>query len=240
MKYLILIFFCLICCITVYGQYDQKLIQHVNKATPQFDAVKATALLINTIPPAVRIKANNYCEGGYYLLLWNFLYAAFVAWLFLFCGLSACIKKLACKTTKKNRSNLIYITLYFLLSFLLTLPIDMYQNFIREQQYGFSNQNFIQWFSNDLLTFLVELIIAVPFCVLIYAIFRKVKENWWLWGAGVTIIVIIGVIIIYPVFISPIFNSYTLLKNGTLKERILSMARGSWILHPRPNRRAAL
>jgi len=229
MKYLILFLFCLITRVVANGQHNQPIVQPVSQAASRFDAEKATATLINTIPLAVRNKANSYWEGGYWLLLWNFLYAAFIAWLFLFGGLSAYIKKLADKTTKRNRSNLIYISLYFLLSFLISLPIDIYQNFIREHQYGFSNQNFIQWFTDDLLTLLLELIIAAPFFVLIYAMFRKVKENWWLWGGGIAVIFIIGIIIVYPVFITPVFNKYTPLKNGALKEQILSMARANQV-----------
>jgi len=109
----------------------------------------------------------------------------------------------------------------------LTLPIDCYQNFIREHQYGFSNQNFWQWFLNDGVTFLVEVIIVAPFFLLIYILFRKVNESWWIWGAGITISFIVALLIIYPVFIAPVFNSYTPLKNGALKERLLSMARAN-------------
>jgi len=227
MKYLLLALFCLMCTITVNAQNSRTTIPPVTKAVTRFNPEKATAALIDQIPAAVRHKADSYSEGDYWLLLWNFLYAAFIAWLFLFGGLSAYIRKLTDKTTKTNRNNLFYIILYFLLSFLLAFPIDFYQNFIREQQYGFSNQTFMQWLGNDLLNLLVELIIGAPFFVLIYALFRKVKENWWLWGSGFTVVTIIVVIIIYPVFISPLFNNYTPLKNGVLRNRLLSLARAN-------------
>jgi len=161
----------------VNGQPNQTAIRPVNKVIPRLDPEKATIQLINTIPAATRIKGDNYWVGGYWLLLWNFVCAAFIAWLFLFGGLSAYLQKRLEKIKKRGWRNLVYIILYFLLSFLLALPLDIYQNFIREQQYGFSNQNFIQWFSTDLLTFLVELIIAAPFFVLVYAVFRKVKVD---------------------------------------------------------------
>jgi STE24 endopeptidase len=227
MKPVFVIFCCLLSFLFVKGQPIQPAAYPPAKYAARFDPQKAAIQLINTIPAAARAKANNYVEGGYWLLLWNFVNAAFVAWLFLFGGLSAYIKKIADKTSKTNRRNLVYIALYFLLSFLLLLPLDIYQNFIREQQYGFSNQNFIQWFLNDLLTFLVELIIAAPFFVLIYAIFRKVKENWWIWGGSISILFIIIILVIYPVFISPAFNNYTPIKNGALKDQILSMARAN-------------
>lgn len=229
MKYkcLLLTLFCVICAITVNAQNTHPVTSAPSATATHFDPEKATTTLINTISPAVRAKADSYSEGGYWLILWNFLYAAFIAWLFLFAGLSAYIKKLSGITAKTNLGNLIYIGLYLILSFLLTLPIDCYQNFIREQQYGFSNQDFGQWLLNNGLTFFVELIIVAPFFLLIYFLFRKVKEYWWIWGSVATIIVIIGVLIIYPIFIAPVFNNYTPLNNGPLKERLLSMARAN-------------
>ena len=229
MKYLLLAALFFLFCITARAQYHPQFPQPVTLVAASANPAKATAALINTIPPAVRAKADSYSEGGYWLLLWNFLYAAFVAWVFLFGGLSAYIKKLACRTVKKNLSNLIYITLYFVFAFVLALPLDIYQNFIREQQYGFSNQPFLAWFIDDLITFLVELIIAAPFFVLIYALFRKVKASWWLWGAGLAVTTIIAVLVIYPVFIAPLFNNYTPLKNSAIKQQLLSMARANQV-----------
>jgi len=229
MKPVFVIFCCLLTFMFVKGQSMQPAAHQPAKYVARFDPEKAAIQLINTIPAAARAKANNYVEGGYWLILWNFLNAAFVAWLFLFGGLSAYIKKIADKTSKTNRSNLVYIALSFLLYFLLLMPLDIYQNFIREQQYGFSNQSFIQWLLNELVTFFVELLIIAPFFVLIYAIFRKVKENWWIWGGCISILFIIVVLVIYPIFITPAFNDYTPIKNGVLKDQILSMARANSI-----------
>lgn len=227
MKYLLPALFCLISAIAVNAQNAGTDIPAHAPIVTRFDPEKETAALIGTISPSIRIKGDNYSEGGYWLLLWNFLYAAFIAWLFLFGGLSPYIKGLSGITRNSKWGNLAYIVLYFVLSFLLTFPLDCYQNFIREQQYGFSNQRFLQWFLGDGVTFPVELIIGVPFFLLVYVLFRIVKERWWIWGSGVTIIFIVGLLIIYPVFIAPVFNNYTPLKNGALRERLLSMARAN-------------
>ncbi len=224
MKTPIILFFCLLGLTVACAQTNQTISSHIIN---HIDPEKVTTQLINTIPSSARAKANNYCEGGYWLLLWNMVCAAIIAGLFLFGGLNKYILKRSGKIKGTNLSNFVFIIFYFLLFFLLSLPLDIYQNFIREHQYGFSNQGFVQWFLNDLITFLVELIIAAPFLVLVYAIFRKTRENWWVWGAVISIIFIIGIIIIYPVFIAPIFNQYTPLKNGALKDQILSMARAN-------------
>jgi STE24 endopeptidase len=227
MKYLIIAFFCLLTQGTAIGQTTTQDKPSTPPAAIHFDPEKATQSWISTIPEDIRRKADTYSEGGYWLILWNFVVAALVAWLFLFGGLSTYIKKKADKSPRRNASNLVYILLYFLLTWLLTLPLDFYQNFIREHQYGFSNQNFVQWFTTDVTTFLVELVIAGPFLVLIYRVFRKVKEKGWWWGAGISVICTILVIVVYPIFIAPLFNNYIPLKEAALKQRIMSMARAN-------------
>jgi len=229
MKFLLVVICYLSSLTVVNAKPAQVAAKPVTQAKPFFDSQKATTALINTISPATRAKADSYCEGGHWLLFWNVGYAAFIAWLFLFGGLSRRLKNIAGGISKPNRSNLVYIALYFLLSFLLTLPIDIYQNYFREHQYGYSNQNFVQWFTGDLTTFLVAFVLAVPFFVLVYAIFRKTKEQWWLWGSGITVAFLVVIIAIYPVFILPMFNNYTPVKNGPLKERILSMAKANQV-----------
>jgi STE24 endopeptidase len=227
MKVILILFFFLLAMPAVNAQPSPQTTQQVSKDTIRFDAAKATTDLINTIPIANRLKADSYTEGGYWLILWNFVCAAIIAWLFLFRGLSAYIQKITARVKEGNWRNLWFIVLYFGLSFLLALPLDFYQNFVREQQYGFSNQNFIQWLLSDLLIFFVELIIAAPFFVLAYVIFKKVKQNWWLWGAWASVLIVAILFIVYPVFIAPIFNDFTPLKNGRLKSEILSMARAN-------------
>jgi STE24 endopeptidase len=229
MKSALLLLYFLLNFITAKEQQSHPVIPNYSVATAKFDPEKATEQLLNTIPAATRTKADNYTEGGYWLQLWNFVAAAITAWVFLFGGLSAYLQKISGKWKNRNLCNFVYIVLFILFTYLLSLPIDIYQNFIREHQYGFSNQNFIQWLVSDLLLLLVELFIAAPFFVIVYAIFRKVKQTWWVWGAGVSVVFLILVIIIYPVFITPLFNNFTPIKNGPLRDRVLSMARANQV-----------
>ena len=48
-----------------------------------FDAEAATAAYLAQLSPEARAKSDAYFEGGYWLLLWDFVAAAVVAWLFL-------------------------------------------------------------------------------------------------------------------------------------------------------------
>ncbi|MFI4921741.1 MAG: M48 family peptidase, partial [Gammaproteobacteria bacterium] len=76
--------------------------------------------------PEARAKSDAYFEGGYWLLLWDFVVGLVVAWLFLGTSLSVRMRNLAERITKmKWLQTAIYALQYLLLSTLLTLPWDI-------------------------------------------------------------------------------------------------------------------
>src|SRR5437899_9152545 len=58
---------------------------------------------------------------------------------------------------------------------------------------------------------------------------RRVGKRWWVWGAGVTTVFFAFAILIRPVYIAPLFNTYKKLADPKIKETILSMARANGI-----------
>jgi STE24 endopeptidase len=229
MKLILVCIFCILSSTLLAAQ--QRPTQAITTAHParKFNPQQATDSLINAIPASIRVKADNYTYGNHWLWFWNFLIALVTGWIFLFGGLSDRIQKIALNIKRPNRSNLLYIIFFIVCTFILALPLDFYQNFVREHQYGFSNQNFGEWLMDDLLSLLVEVVLAAPFFVLIYAIFRRAKQYWWLWGAGLSVFFIFIIIVIYPVFITPLFNNYVPIKDAALSSRVLNMARANGI-----------
>ena len=69
-------------------------------------------------------------------------------------------------------------------------------------------------------------IIAIP---VIYAVIRKFTRTWWIWGAVVGMVFIVFSVAIGPTYLEPAFNKFYPLKEGPLKEQILSMARANGI-----------
>jgi STE24 endopeptidase len=63
----------------------------------------------------------------------------------------------------------------------------------------------------------------------LYGVFRKAPKTWWIWGAGVGIVFLMFVMLIGPVYIDPLFNTYEALEDESIKEPILSMARANGI-----------
>ena len=229
MKIIFIVLCFLLFSLSGFAKQGQRVDTSIAHPSGHFDPEKAAIQLISTIPAAERAKADSYTEGNYWLLLWNEVCSGVVAWIFISLGLSVYLLKRFDWIKKENRRNLVFIVLYLLLTFIISLPLDIYQNFVREHQYGLSNQSFMQWLVDDIVKLTVEIVIGAPFLVLAFTVFRKVKDRWWTWGAGVSVVLVVFLVIIYPVFITPLFNNYKPIKEGPLKESLLSMARANQV-----------
>src|SRR5262250_143482 len=65
-----------------------------------FDANAATEAYLALIPASAKVRSDAYFEGGYWLILWDFLYGAAVAWVLLSLRLSARMRDLAERVTR--------------------------------------------------------------------------------------------------------------------------------------------
>jgi len=196
----------------------------------KFDAEKATDAYLATIKGAARAKSDAYFEGGYVLLLVDALYAIAVSALLLWSRVSAGIRNFAAARTRSCFWQVpIYVAIYTALVAVLSFPLTLYEEFFREHAYGMSNQDFMGWFGDFGKEFLINIIGSMIVLTVIYAVIRAAKSTWWLWGTLVLVVFMAIGALIYPVFIAPMFNDYTALKPGALREEILSLARANGI-----------
>jgi STE24 endopeptidase len=118
----------------------------------------------------------------------------------------------------------IYGACFSVATFVLGLPLSIYQGFVREHQYGLATQTFGPWFAEQLIGLAVGSVIAGLGAGLLYAAIRRAGERWWLWGTGVAVALLTVVLLIAPVWIDPLFNTYKPVQNGEIKAAVLAMA----------------
>jgi STE24 endopeptidase len=69
---------------------------------------------------------------------------------------------------------------------------------------------------------------AIVFAVL-YLVFRHAPRSWWLWGGALGFLFVTVATMITPVFVAPLFNTYTPLVDPKISRPILAMARANQI-----------
>ena len=195
-----------------------------------FDADQATRQWLDTMSPEARAKSDAYFEGGYWLILWDFLVGLVVAWLLLGTGLSTRLRDFNEKLIRfKWAQTALYAIEYALFTFVVTLPWALYEGYFREHQYGMSNQDMSGFMGDQVKGLILNLILGTIALVIVYAVVRKTPRTWWIWGSLTGIVLLVFSIAIGPTYLEPVFNKFYPLAEGPLKTQILSMARANGI-----------
>ena len=214
------------------------------RAAANFDAGAATNAYLAQIPPEKTARSDAYFEGGYWLILWDFLYGAVVALLLLNLRWSAKMRNLAerlCPITPKPGAmgapetrfkplqTFAYWVQYLILVTILTFPLTVYEDYFREHKYGLATQTFGPWTWDEIKGLGVGLVLGGLLTILLFGIVRRLQRTWWIWGAVVTFVFLTFVMLIYPVYIVPIFNKVTHLNDPKVVDPILRLARENGI-----------
>jgi len=121
-------------------------------------------------------------------------------------------------------SGLLYVGILGLIKLVISLPFSVYSTFVIEERFGF-NKTTIKTFIIDIVKSLVlSLVFGAPLLAGVFYFFEVAGGNaWWYCWVVVTIFVLI-VQFIAPTWIMPLFNKFTPLEAGELKDMILDYA----------------
>jgi STE24 endopeptidase len=201
-----------------------------SQAAQPFDINAAVEAYLAKVPAERRARSNAYFEGGYWLVLWDFLVTMIAMWLLLALRWSARMRDLAERLTRfRALQTALYWVQFFVVTFVLSFPMGLYESYFREHQYNLLNQSFGPWMRDQLVAFAVNLILGGLVLMALFAIVRRLGKSWWVWGAVVSVLFIAFTAMIAPVYILPLFNKFTILQDARIKDPILSLARANGI-----------
>jgi STE24 endopeptidase len=195
-----------------------------------FDPVVATEAWLATLPPDFRARSDAYFEGTYWLQLWGFLYGLGVAWLLLGTGLSVRLRNLAERLTRFGfLQGLLYGVQYILVTALLSFPLTLYSDYFREHQYGLSNLTLSGWLGEAGKELGLSVVFGSLAVAAFYSFLRAAPRTWWIWGTILAIGFLVFGAVVAPVWIEPLFNTTTELRNPVVRDPILSLARANGV-----------
>lgn len=195
-----------------------------------FDPIAATEALLASVPPDALARSDAYFEGGYWLLLWGTLVSVAGAWALLHFGWAARLRDLAERVSKRAwLSTSLFAAAFIIASTLLELPWFIYADFVREHQYGLATQDFAEWLGEAGINLAVNVVLLGLGIALLYSVIRRAGRAWWAWAGAGFIVFAAFAVAIAPVVIEPLFNDYTTLAPGPLRDDILSLARANGI-----------
>jgi STE24 endopeptidase len=121
-------------------------------------------------------------------------------------------------------NGVLYIGILLFSYYLLTLPFGIYSTFVIEERFGF-NRTTPKTFSLDQIRGLfLALVLGLPLLSGILALFQYAGSYAWLYCWAAVILFFLVMQYLAPTLIMPLFNKFTPMEAGELKEAILRYA----------------
>lgn len=176
--------------------------------------------------PAIILSASNYIKAAHYkvatqkVTLVSTLYDFLLFFLWVNFGLAYLEMHLHVKDEMVY--SVLFIMVFIAVNYVLTLPFDIYQTFGLDKKFGFSTINVKTFILDQFKAALMFVVFGGGFFWAMVFIITAF-ENWWFYGFVFSFVVILGINLIYPIFIVPLFNKLTPLEDEHLKDSIESL-----------------
>jgi STE24 endopeptidase len=106
----------------------------------------------------------------------------------------------------------------------LGLPLAWHEQFRLEQRFGFNTTTPRIWCLDRLKGLALSLVLGYPLLVLVLKLVEWTGNAWWLWAWGTLLGFQLLMMVLAPILIMPLFNKFTPLPEGTLRNRLLALA----------------
>ena len=170
-------------------------------------------------------EALSYYRSGNVLWVITNVWGLLIPSLILFTGVSARLRNWAHRLGRKWFFTIgLYFIAFTVIVFLVDLPLSYYQGYVRQHDYGLSNQTFGKWTQDQVTGLIVGLIGGVLFLWVPYLLLKKSPRRWWLYTGLLAIPFIVMVSLIQPIWIDPLFNTFGPMKDKALEADILRLA----------------
>jgi Zn-dependent protease with chaperone function len=181
---------------------------------------------VSPVPvPEPSEKTLRYYQSGNQLWVVKTLWGLLVPALILFTGFSARLRNWA-KTIGHRWFFIVgvYLLLYLAVVYLLNFPISYFEGFVRQHEYGLSNQSFQQWIGDSLKALMVAMVVGVLFLWVPYLLLKRSPRRWWLYTSFAAVPFLALTMLVAPVLIAPLFDDFGPMQDKALEAEILALA----------------
>ena len=196
----------------------------------QFDPAAATQAYLAVLPPEAHAKATAYTQGGHWVLLWAAVVAVIIAWLVLKSGVLVKVREGVEAGKRRPWLAVLAVVLAdMVIEGLLVLPWSAYADWWRQKAYGLTSQAFGGWLGETLMMLLISVIMTLILVSGVYALMRRAPRTWWAWSGGLVAGAFVVMMVVSPVFIEPLFNTYTPAPPGPVRDTVVAMAQANGV-----------
>lgn len=103
------------------------------------------------------------------------------------------------------------------------LPFEWYGQFHLEERFGFNTTTPKVWWLDRLKGLALAALLGYPLLALILKLVDWTGSRWWLWAWACVIGFQLLMLVLAPILILPLFNKFTPLPQGSLRERLRAL-----------------
>lgn len=106
---------------------------------------------------------------------------------------------------------------------LIDLPFSAWSTFRIEQKHGFNRMSWGMWIGDLIKQTILGVIIGAPIASLILWLMAAAGQQWWLWAWASWVSFSLLLMVIFPIFIAPLFNKFEPLDDASLAQRVTAL-----------------
>jgi len=110
-----------------------------------------------------------------------------------------------------------------LISGALDVPTSLWQTFRLEQRFGFNQSTLALWLADLAKSTALAALIGLPIVALMLWLMGAAGPLWWLWAWGTWMALNLLLMVLFPLFIAPLFNQFEPLADEALKSRVTAL-----------------
>lgn len=112
---------------------------------------------------------------------------------------------------------------FTLIGGIIDLPFSAWSTFRIEQKHGFNRMTWGMWIGDLIKQTLLGVIIGAPIAALILWLMAAAGQQWWLWAWASWVSFSLLLMVIFPIFIAPLFNKFEPLDDASLAQRVTAL-----------------
>jgi STE24 endopeptidase len=107
-----------------------------------------------------------------------------------------------------------------LVASLIDLPIAAYRQFVLEARFGFNRMTPGLFVADMLKGLVLAVALGLPLVAAVLWLIERAGDTWWLWAWLVWVVFNLGVLVLFPTVIAPMFNRFVPLEPGPVRDRV--------------------
>jgi STE24 endopeptidase len=163
-----------------------------------------------TLSPEKRAQAIAYAHARY-LIYFSSVALSLAVYFFLWrARISLAFRNWARRVSPRHFVQcLAFVPLFFGTVSLINFPLEYYSGFALERRFGLSTQSLGSWLEDWAKDLGITIVIGIFAVWILYMVIRRSPRRWWFYFWLISVPLSLGLVLIQPVIIDPLFFKFT-------------------------------